>query len=165
MSLAAIMLDQLAIARRIVEDGAEVIPAWRITTPKGSFLVLTRFDTDKPGQRERALLLMSRFMAWKSATSFVLAVETWVGPEVTRSDQEALLVVGVSHHDRLAAMQWIGRADVVTFAPVTWLTPDQVDETYFKILPTGASEITAEEVRELAVIFGKDGELPAERLS
>jgi hypothetical protein len=28
MSLAAIMLDQLAAARRIVEDGQEVVPAW-----------------------------------------------------------------------------------------------------------------------------------------
>ena len=54
MSLVDIMLDQLAAARRIVEDGAEVVPAWRITTPEGSFLVLTRFDTDKPEQRERA---------------------------------------------------------------------------------------------------------------
>jgi hypothetical protein len=38
MSLAAIMLEQLAIARSIVEDGAEIIPAWRITTPKGHLL-------------------------------------------------------------------------------------------------------------------------------
>ena len=35
------MLDQLAIARRIVEDGDEVVPAWRIETPEGAFLVLT----------------------------------------------------------------------------------------------------------------------------
>jgi hypothetical protein len=41
----------------------------------------------------------------------------------------------------------------------------EVDETYFNLLPTGRSEITAEEAHELAVIFGKDGELAAERLS
>jgi hypothetical protein len=33
------------------------------------------------------------------------------------------------------------------------------------LLPGGASEITAEEVHELAVIFGENGELAAERLS
>ena len=42
---------------------------------------------------------------------------------------------------------------------------DQVDETYFRLLPSGTSEITAEEAHELAVIFGKDGELAAELLS
>jgi hypothetical protein len=30
---------------------------------------------------------------------------------------------------------------------------------YFKILPTGRSEITLEEARELAIIFGEDGEM------
>ena len=77
MSLATIMLDQLAVARRIVEDGHEVVPAWRIATPdEGSYLILTPFDADNREQHERALLLTSRFMAWKMATSFVLTVET-----------------------------------------------------------------------------------------
>jgi hypothetical protein len=151
MSLAAIMLEQLAVARLIVEDEAEVIPAWRITTPEGSFLVLTRFDHNKEGQRERALFLISKFMAWKLATSFVVTAETWLGPGLRCSGPGALLVVGVSYHERLAAMQRLRRADVVTFAEVEWLTHDQVDETYFKILPTGRSEITAEEAHELAV--------------
>jgi hypothetical protein len=126
---------------------------------------MTRFHTDKPEQRERALRLISRFMAWKMATSFVLAVETWLGPEVTRTGDEALLVVGVSYHERLAAMQRLQRADVGTFGEVEWLEPEQVDDTYFNLLPTGRSEITVEEAHELAVIFGKDGELAAERLS
>ena len=165
MSLTAIMLEQLAMARSIVEDGAEVIPAWRITTPDGSYLILTRFHTDKQEQRERVLLLITRFMAWRMATSFVLTAETFLGPEVTRSGEEALLVVGISYHERLAAMQRLRRAPVVTFAPVEWLTNEQVEEAYFKLLPTGSSEITAEEAHELAVIFGKDGELAAERLS
>jgi hypothetical protein len=125
---------------------------------------LTRFHPDKEGQRERALLLISRFMAWRMATSFVLTAETWLGPGLRRSGAEALLAVGVSHHELLAAMQRLRRADVVGFGEVEWLTNDQVDETYFKILPTRRSEITAEEAHELAAIFGKDGELAAERL-
>ena len=165
MSLPDIMLDQLAIARRIVEDGAEIIPTWRITTPEGAFLILTRFDPDKQGQRERALLLITRFMAWKMATSFVLTAETWLGREVTHSGEEALLVVGVSHHERRALLQRIHRTTPVSFGVLEWAMPKQVDDTYYRILPTGRSEITAEEALELAVIFGKDGELAAERLS
>ena len=146
-------------------DGAEVVPAWRITAPEGSFLVLTWFDTDKPEQRERVLFLISRFMAWRMATSFVLTAETWLGSAGTRSGEEALLVVGISYHERRAAMQRFRRATVVTFTPVEWLINEQVEEAYFKLLPTGRSEITAEEAAELAIIFGKDGEMAAERLS
>lgn len=165
MSLAAIMLEQLAIARRIIEDGHELAPAWRITTPEGSFLILTRFHTDDDEQHERALHLITRFMAWKMATSFVLTAETWLGPELTRGGDEALLAIGVSRHERLAAMQRLRRGDVRTFGEVEWLSSGQVDKAYFSILPTGVSEIGAEEAHELAIIFGKDGELAAERLS
>lgn len=48
MSLATIMLDQLTVARRIIADGQEVLPAWRISSPEGDFLIFTRFDTAKP---------------------------------------------------------------------------------------------------------------------
>ena len=32
-------------------------PAWRIETTEGAFLVLTRFDTDKPEQHARAMYI------------------------------------------------------------------------------------------------------------
>ena len=165
MALVDLMLDQLATARRIVEDGAEVVPAWLITTPEGPFLVLTRFDPDKPEQRERVLFLIARFMAWKLATSFVLVAETWVGPVISRSGVEALFVVGVSRHERRAAMQKIVHEVPVDFGPVVWLAPEQVDDTYFNLLPPKASEITIEEIAELSAVFGEGGELQAERLS
>lgn len=69
MSLADIMFEQLAIARRIIEDGHEIVPAWRIATPAGSYLILTRFDPDKREQLQRLVELISRFMTWKMATS------------------------------------------------------------------------------------------------
>jgi hypothetical protein len=39
-----------------------VVPAWRITTLEGAFLILTRLDADKPEQRQHARELISRFM-------------------------------------------------------------------------------------------------------
>jgi hypothetical protein len=164
MSLAEIMIEQLSVARRIIEDGHEVVPAWRITTPENAYLILTRFDPDKDGQRERAVHLISRFMTWKMATSFVMTAETWLGAEVTRAGDEALLVIGVSHHERLAALQRIRRGEVVGFSDPMWLAPHHVDENYFAMLPAGRTEVTAEEAHELARIFGEDGEMAAERL-
>lgn len=74
------------------------------------------FDTDIPEQRERTLFLISRFMVWKMATSFVLTAETWLGAEKTRHGDEALLAVGVSRHERLGVLQRIQRGDVVGFS-------------------------------------------------
>jgi hypothetical protein len=104
-------------------------------------------------------------MTWKMATSFVLTAETWLGPEETREGDEALLVIGVSHHERLGLIQRITGRDPVSFGSPEWLMPDQIDETYFRLLPSGVSEITAKEAQELAFVFGEGGELMAERLS
>ena len=85
MSLVDIMINQASTTRGIIEDGGEVVPVWRIATPEGSYLIFTRFDHDQPEQRRRALLLISRFMAWKLATSFVLATETVLGAAETKA--------------------------------------------------------------------------------
>ena len=100
--LCDLMLADLERGLAIARDGHEVVPAWRILAPDGDFLILTQFDPDKPEQRERAFALVPRFMAWKCATGFVLTAETWLGPERTRSGEEAVLTVGVSHHERMA---------------------------------------------------------------
>ena len=159
------MLEQLVAARRVIEDGHELVPAWRINTAEGTFLIFTRFDTDKDEQRGRAQFLISRFMVWKMATSFVLPLRRWLGAEKTRSGDEALLAVGVSRHERLAVLQRIQRGDAVGFSEPMWLAPHHVDEQYVAMLPAGAAELSAEEADELARVFGKNGELRAERLS
>ena len=91
----------------IVRDGHEVVPAWRVLAPDGDFLILTRFDPDRPEQRERAFALVPRFMAWKLATGYVLTAETWLGPERTRSGEEAVLTIGVTRHERMAVIRRI----------------------------------------------------------
>jgi hypothetical protein len=159
MSLATLMLEQLAVARRITEDGEKVVPAWRIDTLEGAFLVFTP-DTAKPDQRENAMFLISRFMAWKMATSFVLTAEPWLGAE----GEDALHVIGVSLHERLAVVQRIKRGDDISFSQPMWLARHHVDDRHVAMLPRGQTEITAEDAAMLARIFGKDGELPAERL-
>ena len=111
------------------------------------------------------LTLVPLFMRWKTATGFVLTVETWLGPERTRSGEEAVLAVGVSRTERLGAMHRIQRVPYVRFDPVEWLSADQLDDTFFTLLPPGLSTVSAAEAAELAAIFGEYGELPARRLS
>jgi hypothetical protein len=138
MSLATLVLEQLAVARRIIEDGQEIVPAWRITTPEGTFLIFTRFDTDKPEQREHAFVMISRFMAWKMATSFVLTDETWLGAD----GEDALFVIGVSHHERLAVLQRIKRGDYeLSFSQPMWLAQHHVDDRFVGMLPEGQTDL------------------------
>ena len=87
-NLRDLMLEDLARGLAMVRDGHEIVPTWRIISPDGDYIVLTRFDPDKPEQRERMLTLVPLFMAWKIAIAFVLTTETWLGPERTRSGED-----------------------------------------------------------------------------
>ena len=78
------------------------------------------------------------------------------------STADVALVAG---HERLGLVQRIRRRDPVVVSMPEWLLPDQIDEAYVRLLPTGAREITAKEEQELAFIFGKNGELAVVRLS
>jgi hypothetical protein len=163
MSLVDIMIDQIGDARRTIEDGKPLVPVWVIATPEGSYRVYTEFDTTKPEQRERALLLVSRFMTWRLATSFVLTAEMRLSTE--GSGEDAILAVGVSRQERVGLVQRIRRRDPLTLTSPEWLTAEQIDETYSRLLPSRRSEITADEIAELSAVFGEDGEMAAERLS
>jgi hypothetical protein len=58
LSLRELMLEELARGLHVVREGHELVPAWRIITPEAQFVVLTRFDPDKPDQRERMMSLV-----------------------------------------------------------------------------------------------------------
>ena len=162
MSLVDIMIDQIGDARRTIEDGKPLVPVWVIATPEGSYRVYTEFDTTKSEQRERALLLVSRFMTWRLATSFVLTAEMRLSVE--GSAEEAILAVGVSRRERVGLVQRIRRRDPLTLTSPEWLTAEQIDETYSSLLPSRKSEITIDEIAELTAVFGENGEMAAERL-
>ena len=147
MSLVDIMIDQIGDARRTLEDGKPVVPVWVIKTPEGSYRVYTEFDAAKSEQRERALRLVSRFMTWRLATSFVLTAEMRLSTE--GSEEDAILAVGVSRHERVGLVQRIRRRDPLTLTSPEWLTAAQIDETYSSLLPSRKSEITADEIAEL----------------
>jgi hypothetical protein len=165
MSLVAVMINHMSTARAIVEDGGDLVPAWRVATPEGSYLIFTPFAGDKPEQRARALILVSRFMAWKMATSFILVLETWLGSQETRAGEEAILAIGVSRNERLGLLQRIEERDPLRLGPPEWLQANQIDEAYLSLLPSKTAEITADQIAELTMIFGEGGEMQAERLS
>src|ERR1700730_6607945 len=124
MSLIDIMIDQIGDARRTLEDGKPLWPVWVIGTPEGSYRVYTEFDAAKPEQRERALLLVSRFMTWRLATSFVLTAEMRLS--IGGSEEDATMAVGVSRHEGVGLVQRIRRRDPLTLTSPEWLTSERI---------------------------------------
>jgi hypothetical protein len=165
MSLRNLMLEDLERGLAIFRAGHEIVPSWRILSPEGDFVIVTRFDPDKPDQREQMLALVPRLMAWKLATAFVLTTESWLGPERTHSGEEAVLSIGVSRHERMGVIRRVRKTPSVEFAPPEWLPADALDENYFRLLPYGQSVVTTEEATMLAAMFGEDDEVPARPLS
>lgn len=159
-----LMLEQLHIAKRIITDGHELVPAWRIESPDGHWLILTRFHHDKPDQRERMLQLIRRFMAWKLAQSFVLVGEAWIGATATRRGDEAVFAVSHVRGERVVFMQRIHRQPALSFGGLECVKPRDVDSTYWSLLPTREETVSPEEAKELERIFGEHGEHPAQKL-
>jgi hypothetical protein len=165
MALVDIMIDQIGSARRRLEDGKPFVPTWQIATPEGTYQLTTEFDPKMPEQRDRVMLLVSRFMAWKLATSYVLTAEGWLGPEFKHGGEKALLSVGVSRHERIGLVQRVRNREPLTLTSPEWLQADQLDEAYSALLPSKTSEMTAAEIEMLTATFGDGGEMHAKRAS
>lgn len=170
MDLRTALAEQMATGRRIVASGQVVVPAWRIGTPAGTFLILTRFDEAQPEQRDRALTLVGRFMAWKLATAFVFTAEG-IGQDELGAEHDYLTGAGISRGEVIVARQRIVRTastaapSLVEFGPTeTFGGRDAIDPLLLALLPSGAVTIDETEARLLASLFGEGGELPAHRL-
>ena len=74
-----LLSDEINRSIAIVRSSEEVIPRWRIITPNGDFKLMTRF-TETVANRERITRLLAGFMAWKLASGYVMAGESWLGP-------------------------------------------------------------------------------------
>lgn len=168
MDLAGALTEQLATARRVIASGSVVIPAWRIGTPDGEYLILTQYDETKPEQRERGLYLIDRFMVWKCATAFVFTAEGSHRDE-RGHEHEVLIGASISRAHVIGARQIIMRGAVPTTVSFGKLEPfegrDAVDPLLLGLLPSGKSSVDEWEARLLASMFGENGEMPAHRLN
>lgn len=172
MDLKHAIADQMETGRRVIASGHTVVPAWRIGTPDGTFLILTRFDEAKPEQRERALALVGRFMVWKLATAFVFMAEG-TGRDELGADHDYLTAAGISRDAVIVARQRIHRTSpaagpvhvTADFDPIEGFEGrDLVDPLLLSLLPAGSVTVDDSEARLLASLFGEDGEMPAHRL-
>jgi hypothetical protein len=82
MSLRELMVEELARGLRVVRDGHELVPARRIITPEGDYMILKRFDLNKPervGNNEKPVgeRRDRGFAAGSAAMASIRAVSVW----------------------------------------------------------------------------------------
>jgi len=158
-----LLSDEINRSIAIVRSGEEVIPRWRIITPNGDFKLMTRF-TETVANRERITRLLAGFMAWKLASGYVMAGESWLGPAGARND-EALVAIGVTRSSALGAMRRIYRKPGLAFGELEWLEESAVDPSYRNLLPSAGSAIDAETMRDLETAFGAGGEFEIDTIN
>lgn len=147
------MLDELRFSVGIVLAREEVVPRFRVMCPEGDWTVFVPLPDDI-GERQRRMQIVYGFMAWKSATSFIMSTK------LVRPD--CVLSAGIGRTDVLVAARPILRKPL-TLGPVEWLDPSAVGEEVIALLPRGKVALDRETEAALMQTFGIGGEFEARR--
>ena len=69
-----VLLNELQLSVAILLSREEVVPRFRIISPEGGWTMFVPLPDDI-GERQLCMQLLCGFMAWKSATAFVMSSE------------------------------------------------------------------------------------------
>ncbi len=147
------VVEELQLSVGIVLSREEVVPRFRVICPDGDWTVFVPLPDDI-GERERRMQLVYGFMAWKSATAFVMSSEL-IEPNL-------IVSAGVSRDDILiAACSVWRRFDSV--GVIEWLPETSVGDEVVALLPRGRVQLDPETEAALVRAFGDGGEFEARR--
>ena len=149
------MLDELALSERIVRDGHEIVPRFRVITPEGEWIVFVPLPDDL-AERQRRFRLVGAFMAWKMATAFVLCNELF--------EPDAISAAYVSRNERVLVLRKISRKPL-SFGEPVWFDGSVIGDEVLQLLPPREVEIDAKTADDLQRVFGAGGELEAKRIN
>lgn len=146
-----VVLEELRFSVAIVLSGEEVVPRFRVICPEGDWTVFVPLPHDVP-ERERRMKLLYGFMAWKSATAFVMSTELKV-PDV-------VLAAAVTREGVACACRPIIRKPLGV-GVITWLPESSVGNEVVALLPKGRVLLDTETEAALTRAFGTGGEFEA----
>jgi hypothetical protein len=156
-TLKELVRADLARAQRMIREfhPDPIDPQFRIASPEGDWWISITL-TNNSKERVRRMTLVSDFMAWKLSQGFVLATEI--------HEPDALVCVGVQHHDYAALISLIGRKPL-SFSEPKAILRENMDKAMLDLLPRGSRTITKAREKELARWFGASGKFPAVKLA
>lgn len=147
------LLHELRFSAGIVLSREEVVPRFRVFAPEGDWTVFVPLPDDI-GERQRRMQLIYGFMAWKSATAFIMSTEL-IKPD-------CVLSAGIGRSDVLIAARPILRKPL-TLGPVEWLPASAVGDEVVALLPRGWVTLDRETEVVLSRAFGEGGEFEVQR--
>lgn len=145
------LLSELQFSIAIVLSREEVVPRFRVHGDDGEWTVFVPLSDDAR-ERDRRMRLVAGFMAWKSATAFVLSAEL-ISPDL-------VYACAVGRGGVMMAGRQIARTPL-TVGPITWFDAESVGDEITALLPRGKVALDAETMRALERAFGKSGEFEA----
>ena len=163
------VLQELELSQRIVREGHEVVPRFRVLASGEEWTIFCPLPDDLQA-RVRGLGYIREFMAWKGAHGAIMSAETWLGPlgalqnEALRQG-EAIVSTLLSKTDVCGVMRMINRAGGISFGAPQWFGREHVDPALLELLPKREEKISPEMMRELKRLFGKGGEFEARKLN
>ena len=148
--------DLRRAARLVIKVQDEIDPQFRIATPEGDYAIAVTLPAD-PRERSAMLRRVGTFLAWKQATAFTLACETY--------EPDAVYCVGISAHERHGCIARIRREpkpwSKANFGAVEWLPESSIDPAVVALLRNGPCPLTPKEVAAANKWFGSYGTFPA----
>ena len=148
--------DLRRAARLVIKVQDEIDPQFRIACPDGDYALAVTLPAD-PRERSAMLRRVGTLLAWKQATAFTLACETY--------EPDAVYCVGISANERHACIARIRRHPKpwtkANFSAVEWLPEASIDPVVAALLPNGPRPLTPKEVAAANKWFGTQGTFPA----
>ena len=151
--LRKVLLNELQLSVAIVLSREEIVPRFRVICPEGDWTVFVPLPDDI-GERQRRMQLVYGFMAWKSATAFVMSSEL--------IEPDCVISAAIDRNDVLVAARPIARKPL-TVGPAEWLPRSAVGEEVVALLPRGRVNLDPETEAALVRAFGDGGEFQARR--
>ena len=146
------ILDELSLSERIVRDGHEVVPRFRIIAPDGEHTMMVQLPDDLAARNER-MQVVRAFMIWKAATAFVQSTEL--------IEPNAIASVAVTRAGAIGALRRITCKPMV-FGEFEWFGRESVDDEIVALLPPRSLTLTDNDLHFIDQAFAC-GEVPGIR--
>jgi len=123
--LRALIFEELAFSQRIVRDGHEVVPRFRVLAPDGDHTVMVQLPDDLVARME-CMQVVRTFMIRKAATGFIHSSEL-ITPD-------AITACAVTRDDVTGGPQCIRRKPL-SFGEIEWFGRESVGDEVIQLLP------------------------------
>jgi len=145
----AMILEELAFSQRVVREGHELVPRFRVLAPDGEHTIMVQLPDHLEARMER-LRVVRAFLIWKAATGFVHSSEL--------IEPDAITACAVMRDDVTGGLQRIRRKPL-GFEEVEWFGRESVGNDLLTLLPPKVMTLDQSDLEFIDKAF-QEGSVP-----